>query len=235
METTRRLMSHQGVHGPIGYGAVLTATLRFHDWTYGFLAVLAFAMIKEFIIDIFGKEHDSFLSSLKDFTFYVGWRSGRNRRVNGQMRAASDGSAFNSRTESRLPNSRLPALPFSADRRVWPTPAESHYHQIFENRYVRVFRVELPPHSQKSVYQNTHNLVWVALSDSTLSIVQSEGGSKELRLRTGDTRFSAVTRSSRHGTALGMPTTAFWLKSGCADRHPAASMANGTMSSHRPQ
>ena len=37
----------------------------------GFLAVLVFAVVKEFIIDIFGKEHDSFLSSLKDFTFYM--------------------------------------------------------------------------------------------------------------------------------------------------------------------
>jgi hypothetical protein len=38
---------------------------------YGFLAVLVFALVKEFIIDIFGKEHDSFVSSLKDFTFYM--------------------------------------------------------------------------------------------------------------------------------------------------------------------
>jgi hypothetical protein len=30
-----------------------------------------FALVKEFIIDIFGKEHDSFASSLKDFTFYM--------------------------------------------------------------------------------------------------------------------------------------------------------------------
>jgi hypothetical protein len=51
-----------------------------------------------------------------------------------------------------------------------------------ENHYVRVFRVELPPHSQASVYQNTHDLVWVALSDSTLSIAQGEGERKELGL-----------------------------------------------------
>jgi hypothetical protein len=38
---------------------------------YGFLAVLVFALVKEFIVDIFGKEHDSFASSLKDFTFYM--------------------------------------------------------------------------------------------------------------------------------------------------------------------
>jgi hypothetical protein len=69
------------------------------------------------------------------------------------------------------------------------TPAGSHYHQILENHYVRVFKVELPPHSQAPIYQNTHDLVWVALSDSTLTIVQSEEGRKELRLRAGDTRF----------------------------------------------
>jgi hypothetical protein len=38
---------------------------------YGFLAVVVFALVKEFIIDIFGKEHDSFVSSLKDFTFHM--------------------------------------------------------------------------------------------------------------------------------------------------------------------
>jgi hypothetical protein len=27
--------------------------------------------VKEFIIDIFGPEHDSFMSSLQDFTFYM--------------------------------------------------------------------------------------------------------------------------------------------------------------------
>ena len=35
------------------------------------MAVLVFALVKEFIIDIFGKEHDPFMSSLKDFTFYM--------------------------------------------------------------------------------------------------------------------------------------------------------------------
>ncbi len=49
----------------------MTAAFKLHHWTYGFLAVLAFALVKEFIIDIFGKEHDSFLSSLTDFTFYI--------------------------------------------------------------------------------------------------------------------------------------------------------------------
>lgn len=64
-------VAYQAVHALIGYGAVLTAAFRFHHWTYGFLAVLAFALVKEFLIDIFGKEHDSFKSSLKDLTFYM--------------------------------------------------------------------------------------------------------------------------------------------------------------------
>ena len=63
--------AYQGVHALIGYGAVLTAAFFFHHWWYGFLAVLLFALVKEFVIDIFGKEHDSFPSSLKDFIFYM--------------------------------------------------------------------------------------------------------------------------------------------------------------------
>jgi hypothetical protein len=64
-------VAYQAVHALIGYGAVVTAAFRLHHWTYGFLAVLGFALVKEFVIDIFGKEHDSFTSSLKDFTFYM--------------------------------------------------------------------------------------------------------------------------------------------------------------------
>jgi hypothetical protein len=64
-------VAYQGVHALIGYAAVVTAAFKLHHSVYGFLAVLGFALVKEFIIDIFGKEHDSFLSSLKDFAFYM--------------------------------------------------------------------------------------------------------------------------------------------------------------------
>jgi len=64
-------IAYQGVHALIGYGAVVTAAFKLHHWTWGFLAVLVFGLVKEFIIDIFGKEHDSFMSSLQDFTFYM--------------------------------------------------------------------------------------------------------------------------------------------------------------------
>ena len=33
--------------------------------------MLVFGLVKEFITDICGKEHDSFMSSLQDFTFYM--------------------------------------------------------------------------------------------------------------------------------------------------------------------
>jgi hypothetical protein len=64
-------IAYQGVHALIGYGAVVTAAFKLHHWTWGFVAVLVFALAKEFIIDIFGKEHDSFMSSVQDFTFYM--------------------------------------------------------------------------------------------------------------------------------------------------------------------
>ena len=64
-------VAYQGVHALIGYGTVVTAAFKLHHWTWGFLTVLVFGLVKEFIIDIFGKEHDSFMSSLQDFTFYM--------------------------------------------------------------------------------------------------------------------------------------------------------------------
>ncbi len=64
-------VAYQGVHALIGYGAVVTGAFKLHHWVWGFLAVLAFGLVKEFIIDIFGPEHDSFMSSLQDFSFYM--------------------------------------------------------------------------------------------------------------------------------------------------------------------
>ena len=64
-------VAYQGVHALIGYATVLTAAFKLHHWSYGFVAVLVFALVKEFVIDIFGKEHDSFRFSLIDFMFYV--------------------------------------------------------------------------------------------------------------------------------------------------------------------
>jgi hypothetical protein len=64
-------VAYQGVHALIGYAVVVTAAFKVHHAMYGFLAVLAFALVKEFVVDMFGKEHDSFLSSLKDFAFYM--------------------------------------------------------------------------------------------------------------------------------------------------------------------
>lgn len=64
-------VAYQGVHALIGYGVVMTAAFKFHHWSWGFAVVVLWALVKEFIIDIFGKEHDSLLSSLEDFAFYI--------------------------------------------------------------------------------------------------------------------------------------------------------------------
>lgn len=81
-------VAYQGVHALIGYGTVLTAGFRFHDWTYGFLAVLVFALVKEFIIDIFGKEHDS-SSQPERFCILHDWRRRRHRCRSGQLKSQS--------------------------------------------------------------------------------------------------------------------------------------------------
>ncbi len=64
-------VAYQGVHALIGYAVVTTSAFKLHHWTWGFAVVVVFALIKEFIFDIFGNEHDSFLSSLEDFAFYM--------------------------------------------------------------------------------------------------------------------------------------------------------------------
>ena len=59
----------------------------------------------------------------------------------------------------------------------------------FPYRYVEVFDLELQPDRQAPIHDNIYDLVWIALDDEVLQIEQREGGTKELQLFAGETRF----------------------------------------------
>jgi hypothetical protein len=69
------------------------------------------------------------------------------------------------------------------------TLREARYRELLANELVRVYGLELAPRHTASLYQNTHDVFWIALDDSALTVVGEDGNSSALDLRTGDVRL----------------------------------------------
>jgi quercetin dioxygenase-like cupin family protein len=68
--------------------------------------------------------------------------------------------------------------------------AEPGHHLALENKYVRVFQVEVPPHAATLMYRHRHDYVFVTLG---VSEVESDVAGKppvRLKLQDGETRFT---------------------------------------------
>ena len=63
------------------------------------------------------------------------------------------------------------------------------YHVILENEYIRVFRVEVPPHAQTLIHRHDHGYVFVTLGDSEVENTVTGKPPVQLKLENGDTRF----------------------------------------------
>ena len=68
-------------------------------------------------------------------------------------------------------------------------PSILSYQHIFHNRYVTVFRLELPSLRQAPIHQAPDDLVWIALDSSRIEVKHSDGVVQELDLRNGDVRL----------------------------------------------
>jgi quercetin dioxygenase-like cupin family protein len=70
--------------------------------------------------------------------------------------------------------------------------AEPHHHLVLENEYVRVFRVEAPPHSDTLMHWHRHDYVYVTLG--TAEIVNAFKGKPPvtIKLQDGETHFLAA-------------------------------------------
>jgi len=68
--------------------------------------------------------------------------------------------------------------------------AEPYHHLFLENRWVRVFKVEVPPRAATIVHWHRHDYVFVTLGDS--DVMNQPAGEKpvELELKDGETHFS---------------------------------------------
>ena len=67
---------------------------------------------------------------------------------------------------------------------------EGHHHLVLENKYVRVFSVEVPPHSATLMHRHRHDYIFVTLGASD---VESDPAGKppvHLKLQDGETEFA---------------------------------------------
>lgn len=67
--------------------------------------------------------------------------------------------------------------------------AAIRYQPLLDNAYVNVSGLEIPPHRQAVLYQNTHDVFWIALDDATMTFIAIDGGRTKLQLNAGDTRL----------------------------------------------
>src|SRR5215471_851268 len=74
--------------------------------------------------------------------------------------------------------------------RVVPITQEPSHHLVFENKYVRVFNVEVPPHFATRVHRHDYDYVFVTLGDSDVSNEKVHAEPVELKLKDGETHFT---------------------------------------------
>jgi len=68
--------------------------------------------------------------------------------------------------------------------------AEPHHHLVFANDHVRVFSVEVAPHSATLMHRHLHDYIYVTLGAADISNEVSGQPATELKLADGETRFS---------------------------------------------
>ena len=67
-------------------------------------------------------------------------------------------------------------------------PADARFASVFENPQVAVYSIELPPRSRATVFQGTHDVIWVSLGGGSLTFVRRDR-SDAVDFKSGDVRF----------------------------------------------
>jgi beta-alanine degradation protein BauB len=73
---------------------------------------------------------------------------------------------------------------------VVPISKEEHHHLVLDNEYVRVYSVEVAPHSETLYHQHDVDYVFVTLSDSDVDSVRVGEQPAHLLLKDGEVRFT---------------------------------------------
>lgn len=67
--------------------------------------------------------------------------------------------------------------------------AAVRYQPLLDNASINVSGLELPPGRQALLYQNTHEVFWIALEGGSATFVAGDGTKTKLELASGDVRF----------------------------------------------
>lgn len=70
--------------------------------------------------------------------------------------------------------------------------AEPHHHLAFENQFVRVFNLEVPPHGDTLMHWHRHDYIWVTLGASAVVNAVEGKPPVTVKLQDGETGFSAA-------------------------------------------
>src|SRR5204862_1431382 len=68
--------------------------------------------------------------------------------------------------------------------------AEPHHRLALENQYVRVFKVDVPPHESTLMHRHRHDYIFVTLGASEVSNEVEGKPASTLKLQDGETRFT---------------------------------------------
>src|SRR5689334_18105551 len=68
--------------------------------------------------------------------------------------------------------------------------AEPHHHLALENQYVRLFKVDVPPHETTLMHRHRHDYVFVTLGASEVSNEVEGKPAATLKLQDGEARFT---------------------------------------------
>jgi quercetin dioxygenase-like cupin family protein len=88
------------------------------------------------------------------------------------------------------PEQKTKSTAADAAPKIVPITEEQHHHLVLDNDYVRVFHVEVAPHSETLYHQHDMDYVFVTLGDSEVESVPVGKEAKKLELKDGDTRFT---------------------------------------------
>jgi quercetin dioxygenase-like cupin family protein len=83
-------------------------------------------------------------------------------------------------------------IPFLAAQTVTEVEitAEPSHHLVLENEYLRVFKVEVAPHTSTLMHRHRHDYVYVTLGDAHVSNEVEGKPPVDVKLADGDTRFT---------------------------------------------
>jgi quercetin dioxygenase-like cupin family protein len=94
------------------------------------------------------------------------------------------------RSRLLFPALLLIALALIAQTASLEITAEPHHHQLLENQYVRVFKVEVAPHDATLLHTHNHDYVYVTLGPAQIENDVQGKPPVTLKLQDGETRFT---------------------------------------------